>query len=50
VREGVAGVDDVLAWLNGGGEPVSAQQEQEWIAAFRTVLERPETAKEMIDA
>jgi CRISPR-associated RAMP protein (TIGR02581 family) len=50
VREGVAGVDDVLAWLNGGGEPVSAQQEQEWIAAFRTVLERPEAAKEMIDA
>ncbi len=50
VREGVAGVDDVLAWLNGDGEAVGADQEREWIAAFRTVLERPEKAKEAIDA
>lgn len=50
VREGVAGVDDVLAWLNGGGETVGADQEREWIAAFRAVLERPELAKEAIDA
>lgn len=50
VREGVAGVDDVLAWLNGGGDAVGADQEREWIAAFRAVLEQPEQAKEMINA
>lgn len=50
VREGVAGVDDVLAWLNGGGEAVGADQEREWIAAFRAALERPEQVKEVIDA
>lgn len=50
VREGVAGVDDVITWLNGGGEAVSADQEREWIAAFRAVLERPAMAKEAIDA
>jgi CRISPR-associated RAMP protein (TIGR02581 family) len=50
VREGVAGVDDVIAWLNGGGEAVGADQEREWVAAFRSALEQPEQAKEMINA
>jgi len=52
VREGIAGVDDVLALLTGdGGAPIDQAQEQAWIAAFRDALRDPSVArKELTDA
>lgn len=52
VREGVAGVDDVLALLTGdGGAPIDQEQEQAWIAAFRDALRDPGVArKELTNA